>query len=136
MFSFDRPAIIPSVKLDFFLPFGFPFNLFRVLIDACWYTKEVLLLFDMTLIKNRDDIKPENFPDNLALYDTIVASFDAGAKVWRRDSWFLAEPTPENVLVYYIVQIIDGSGAVIEPAYSAWQQQTGTVYFRDYEPSR
>ena len=68
-----------------------------------------MLRFEQTLIEDCDDIS-----DPFA-----KASCDAGSVVWSRDSWFggySPGDTPDST--YYVVQVVDGKGKKLEPAWS------------------
>lgn len=114
-------------------------NFLRLPLQTCEdFTDQPWLRFEMTLVTQRSQIEQKVFGNNTGLYGTIVESFDNGAVVWRRDSWLLQNvvPSQENAATYYQVQIINGTGGRVQPAYDAWvadvKSKRGAVYFRNF----
>ena len=118
--------------------FADPFlNVARLPLETCEeFTDRPWLRFDMTLVTQETQIEKKVFGNNTGLYETILESFNNGSVVYRRDSWVLGNvvPTPENAGSYYAVQIINGAGEKLQPAYDAWvadvKSKRGSVYFR------
>lgn len=109
--------IVPSVKI--------PGSCLRLSIDdfcleSANVTDFALLRFTMTLVENCADLKT-----TAQNYQTADDACNAGSIIWERRSWFFQNRTDVPSDIYYVIQIIDGSGTKLQPAYNAWVANQG-----------
>ena len=108
--------IVPSVKI--------PGSCLRLsLDDYCLEDAGIdfaLLRFTMTLVEvcATLDVTAQN-------YDTALEACDAGSTIWERRSWYFQNRNGPPSGIYYVIQIIDGSGNKIQPAYNTWVANQG-----------
>jgi len=121
-YSIDNPngfVIVPSIKLG---------NL-RVSIDSECTVDTFgwsLLRFEMVLIENCADISSNVF-NKFGISDAFVAC-EAGATIWERRTYILQHMSAAPASIYYVIQIVDGFGDEVQPAYDDWVDYEGASY--------
>lgn len=80
--------------------------------------------FEITLVEDCTEIDPE---DTTALGNNTwaLAACEAGSIVWRRDSWAQTLRSGPPNSYYYTMQVVDGCGNKIQPAYNFLLEEMG-----------